>query len=292
MTFDRHARRKLFSHGVTVLTGLSVVAVLFPLASIVYTAAVKGGWVLADLRFFTAIPPNGCSQISCDTVGIGPDIQGTLLVVGIAAGISVALGVAAAIFASEYRGRGLGRAISFTADILTGVPSIIAGVFVWTLFVAYDPTYTHSLLSGSLALAVIMVPIIVRTTEEALRTVPSTIREAALALGIPKWKTTLRIVVITALPGVLTGVLLSVMRAAGEAAPLLFTLIGSNFYSQGVQYPAAALPLLIYSFAESPYSNQQSVAWGATLFLIVLILAVNVGARFVIQRMVRRQSGG
>lgn len=291
MKFDRHARRKFLSHSIAVVTGLCVIAVLFPLVSIIYTAAIRGGGVLFQAGFLTAVPPNACSAIQCRTVGIGPDIEGTFILVGIASLIAVPVGVLAAVFASEYRSRGVGRAISFTADVLTGTPSIIMGAFIFGYFVLFDPTIVYSAITGGLALSAIMIPIVTRTAEEALRTVPDSTREAALALGISKWKATLRITLITALPGVATGVLLAVMRAAGEAAPLLFTALGSNLYFQGFNQPTAALPLLIYNFALSPYSNQEKVAWGATLFLLVAILLANVGTRYMIHRLNRQMAG-
>ena len=291
MSFDRHARRKLFSHAIAVLSGLAVIAVLYPLVSIVYEAFALGGGVLFQSGFLTSLPPQACSALSCKTVGIGPAIQGTLIVVGMAAGISVPIGVLAAIFASEYRARGVGRVISFTADVLTGVPSIICGAFVYGYFVLYNPTIAYSYYSGSLALSAIMIPIIVRTTEEALRVVPNSTREAALALGISKWKATLRIVLVAAIPGVATGVLLAVMRAAGEAAPLIFTLFGSQFWFNGFNQPGAALPLVIYYYALSGYPNLVKVAWGAVLFLLVLILIVNVVSRMLIHRMRVRMGG-
>jgi len=277
------------------LCGASVLVVLYPLLDIVYTAFIQGGGVLFQAGFLTDTQPPPCSAISCNTVGIGPDIEGTLIMVGLASLIAVPLGTFAAIFASEYKGRGLGRAISFTADVLTGMPSIIVGAFVYTYFVLYAPTIElspqviiPSAIAGALALAIIMLPIIVRTTEEALRIVPNSIREAALALGIPKWKSTLRIVFVTSLPGALTGILLAVMRAAGEAAPILFTAAGSPYYAQNLNQPTAALPLLIYTFALSPSSNWLKVAWGATLFLLIMVLTANIIARLMIHRMAVR----
>ncbi|MGD1098829.1 MAG: phosphate ABC transporter permease PstA [Thermoplasmata archaeon] len=289
--FDRYARRKLLSQIIAVLTGLCVLAVLYPLVSIVYESFLQGGAVLFQAQFLTSEAPNACSAISCKTVGIGPAVQGTLIVVGLAAAISVPVGILAAIFASEYRARGLGRAVSFIADVLTGVPSIIMGAFIYGYFVIYYPQIALSFYTGALALSAIMIPIVVRTTEEALRVVPNSIREAALALGISKWKATLRIVLVASLPGVATGVLLAVMRAAGEAAPLLFTLGYSTLWFQGFNHPGANLPILIYTFALSPYSNQVKVAWGATLFLLILILVVNVISRLAIHRMRVRMGG-
>jgi phosphate transport system permease protein len=289
--FDRYARRKLLSRIIAVLTGLCVIAVLYPLVSIVYESFALGGAVLFQAQFLTTQAPNGCSVIACQTVGIGPAVQGTLIVVGLAAGISVPVGVLAAIFASEYRVRGLGRAVSFTADVLTGVPSIIMGAFIYGYFVIYDPQIALSFYTGALALSAIMIPIVVRTTEEALRVVPNSVREAAMALGISKWKATLRIVLVASLPGVATGVLLAVMRAAGEAAPLLFTLGYSTLWFTSLSHPGANLPILIYTFALSEYSNQVKVAWGATLFLLILILVVNVVSRLMIHRMRVRMGG-
>jgi phosphate transport system permease protein len=290
--FDRHTRRKLLSHTVAVLSGLTVIAVLYPLVSIVYEAVIRGGGVLFQWTFLTAKPPNACDVVSCSTVGIGPAIQGSLLVVAIASLIAVPVGLMAAILASEYRTRGFGRAVSFTADVLTGVPSIIMGAFVWGYFVLYDPSIAESVIAGGIALSAIMTPIVARTTEEALRTVPNAMREAAIALGISKWKMTLRIVLIAALPGIATGVLLAVMRAMGEAAPLLLTLGYTTNYNHSLLQPAAALPVLIYTFAESNYSNQQEVAWGATLFLLMFILAANILSRYMIHRLSQRMSGG
>jgi len=223
---------------------------------------------------------------------VGSAIQGTLILVGLATAISVPVGLGAAIYAVEFRSRFLGLAISFTADVLTGVPSIIAGVFIYAYFVIYDPSIVFSTITGALALSVIMIPIVTRTCEEALHTVPHAVREAALALGISRWRTTLQIVVTTALPAIVTGILLSVMRASGEAAPLLFTAFGSRLGFQGFNNPINALPLLIYNFAESPYHNWIDLAWGAALILIILILITSVISRLVVQRMVHRMQGG
>ncbi len=289
--FDRVGRRKLLSHAITVLSGLAVVVILYPLVSIVYTAVRQGGLLLLDPRFYTGLEPLPCSVYQCHTYGIGPAIEGTVVMVGLATLASTLIGVSAAIFASEYRTGLLGRAISFTADVLTGAPSILMGVFIYSYFVLYDPNLAFSALTGTLALTALMLPIVVRTTEEALRTVPNALREAALALGIPKWRATTRIVVATAFPGVLTGILLAAMRAAGDAAPLLYTAFGSRLYATGLDHPISALPLLIYNFALSGQSNEVQVAWGATVFLIIFVLAANILSRWSIARMVRRMGG-
>jgi len=214
--------------------------------------------------------------------------------VGIAALISVPIGVLAAIFASEYRTRGIGRVVSFTADVLSGVPSILMGAFIYGYLVLVNPSLIETAYTGGVALAAIMIPIVTRTTEEALRTVPNSTREAAIALGISKWKMTLRIVLTSALPGVVTGVLLGVMRAAGEAAPLIVTVGFSNLPINSVSTlngPAGSLPVLIYLFAQSPYSNWLSLAWGAVLFLLIAVLIVNVLSRYMIHRLSAKMAG-
>jgi phosphate transport system permease protein len=290
MKLDYVSRRKIFNWIMAILGGLCVVAVLVPLASILYQAFKLGGSVLS-FSFLVSLPPDPCTVQSCEIGGIGPAIQGTLILIGMAGAISIGVGVTAAMFASEYGGR-IGGAISFTADVLTGIPSIMAGVVIYSLFLIYEPAIVFSFYTGALALSIVMIPIVTRTCEEALRTVPRSMREASLALGISKWRSTLQIVFVTALPGVITGALLSVMRGAGEAAPLLFTLFGSYVWFNGLNRPGAALPLLIYNYAIEPYSNWVADAWGAVLVLILIVLITSIASRLMIQRMVRRMSGG
>jgi len=294
MRFDRKARRKTFSLAMTVLSGIAILIIFVPLAAVIYEAADLGG---ADLSvgFFTQPLPLPCTPhlgVTCPKGGIAPAIQGTLILVGLASLLAVPLGVAAAIFAVEYGGeRRLARIIGLVADVMSGVPSIVVGVFIYSVVLFYDPTIVYSTVSGSLALAVIMTPIVTRTSEEALRTVPNSVREAALALGISRWKTSLRIVLVTALPGVLTGILLAVARAAGEAAPLLLTDSGSFRGFLGFNQQVANLPIVIFEFAASPYQNWIALAWGAALVLIIMILAINILSRWVLDRMARRMGG-
>lgn len=291
MKFDRATRRKLFSHGMTVLTGLSVVAILVPLAAIIYYCITLGGPVF-NLDLFVKGTPPPCTTGACQQGGINWGIQGTLILVGIASLVSVPFGVGAAIFAVEYGGqRPLARTIGAAADVLAGVPTIVVGVFIYLVILAYDPLIAQSAISGGLALSIIMLPIITRTTEEALRAVPNSVREAALALGISRWKTSVRIVLVNALPGVLTGFLLAFARAMGEAAPLLIT-DGLGFFGfRGLTSPVAAVPLQMFLFSFSPYKNYISLAWGAALFLLMLILGLSIVSRFVLNRMVRRMRG-
>lgn len=188
--------------------------------------------------------------------------------------------------------RASARIVGLVADVLSGVPSIVAGAFIYALILIYEPTIVFSTLSGSLALSVLMIPIVARTCEEALRTVPNSVREAALALGISRWKTTLRIVLVSALPGIVTGVLLAIARAAGEAAPLLITIgNGCAHPLQGITAEGCALPLWIFYGATNPYQNWANLAWAAALLLLVLILALSIVSRLTLNRLSRRMRG-
>lgn len=290
MKFDRAMRRKLFSHGMTVLTGATVVVVLIPLFAIIYETVVLGGGVFS-LGFLTQNIPAPCSPhpgVTCSTEGVGSAIQGSAYLLLLASLFAVPVGLGAALFAVEYGGeRPFARVISMAADVLSGVPSIVAGMFIYALLIYFDPLIVFSVYSGSLALAVIMLPIVMRTSEEALRTVPHSVREASLALGISRWKTSVRIVLIGALPGVLTGILLSVARAAGEAAPLLLLDNGSLHGCTSVNSVCQSLPLTIYLGATSPSANWVAIAWGAALILIILVLGLSIVSRLVLNRMAR-----
>jgi phosphate transport system permease protein len=296
MMFDHHARRRILSHSMTVLSGLAIVVVLVPLGAVIYEAVVEGSAAFS-VMFFTEGPALPCTPlpgVTCPLGGVSVPFEGTLILIGLASLVAVPIGIAAAVFTVEYgRDRPIARVISTTADVLSGVPSILAGVFVYTLWLQYDRALAFSTLSGSLALSVLMIPVVVRTCEEALRTVPESVREAALALGISRWKISVRIVLVTSLPGVITGALLSVARAAGEAAPLLFTLGNGCLHPlQGVDTQGCALPLWIFLGATSPYQNWIELAWGAALLLILIILAISLTSRFVLDRLVRRVRGG
>ena len=294
MRFDRLGRRKAFSLGMTVLTGVAVLIILIPLGAVIYQAASFGAAVISP-GFFVEEPPIPCTPVNgivCAPGGIGPAIQGTLILIALASAVAIPIGVLAAIYIVEFgRQRPIAQVISSAADVMSGVPSIVAGVFIYALFVTYYPRIVFSAISGSLALAFLMIPIVTRTSEEALRTVPNSVREAALALGISKWKISLRIVLVATLPGVLTGALLAVARAAGEAAPLLLTAFGNPRFAQGLDQPIDAMPILIFQFATSPYHNWQALAWGAALILILLVLLLSVISRAVLARISRRMGG-
>ncbi|MFI5347407.1 MAG: phosphate ABC transporter permease PstA [Elusimicrobiota bacterium] len=210
--------------------------------------------------------------------GIANSIVGSAKVVGLAGAMGIPVGVLGGVYLSEYGGRSrFAFSVRYAADVLNGVPSIVIGLFAYALIVM--PMKRFSALSGSVALAVIMVPIVLRNTEEFLRLVPGTIREAGLALGIPRWKVTLFVMLPTAGRGILTGALLALSRVAGETAPLVFTAFGNRFWDQGWLNPIATLPHTLYTYAISPYEDWHKQAWSAALILMLFVLAVNVTAR-------------
>lgn len=209
--------------------------------------------------------------------GIANAILGSAQVVGVAALIGVPVGVLGGVYLAEYgRGR-YAFAVRYAADVLNGVPSIVIGLFAYALIV--KPMKQFSALSGAVALAFIMVPVVLRNTEEFLRLVPDTLREAALALGLPRWKVVLRVVLPTAGRGILTGALLAVARVSGETAPLIFTAFGNRFWGKGLLQPVATLPHTIFTYAIAPYEDWHKQAWAAALILMTFVLAVNAAAR-------------
>jgi phosphate transport system permease protein len=264
-------RRIVSNFMVGLMIGAVVVAVL-PLLFILGDLLVKGAGSLS-WSFFTRLPaPAG--EIGG---GVANAIVGTLIIVGVASLIGVPVGIGAGIFCAEYSGLRLAWLTRFVADVLNGVPSIVVGVFAWTWIVARQKHF--SALAGSVALAMLMVPMVLRTTEEMIKLVPRSLREAALALGYPRWRTTLEIVVRTTLPGIVTGSLLAAARIAGETAPLLFTALGSQFFTTDVNQPMAALPLTVFTYATGPYEEWHRFAWAAALALILIVLALSVLAR-------------
>lgn len=218
--------------------------------------------------------------------GVAPAIIGTLLMLAVAALIGVPIGLGTAIYLAEY-GRGqLAAAVSYTIDLLAGVPSIVVGVFVWAVVVR-NVFGSFSGLAGSIALALIMIPIVTRTVEEMLRLVPDTYREAALGLGVSRAKTILFVVIPTAKGGIVTGIILATARAGGETAPLVLTALGNQFFNWDLLQPMAALPLQIYSYASSPYADWHTKAWGSALVLIIVI-----GILSLLTRLATRQRSG
>ena len=214
--------------------------------------------------------------------GIGNAITGTLVLLGLSSVIGLPLGIAAGVYLAEYGDGWFGHIVRFVADTLTGVPSIVVGVFVYTLIVI--PQKHFSALAGGVALALIMIPIVTRTTEEMIRLVPTSLREGALALGAPHWRVTLGVVLPAASSGIATGAMLAIARVSGETAPLLFTAFGSRFFNWYLDQPIASLTVQIYNYAISPYDEWHAQAWAATLVLMTLILVINVSVRVLTRR--------
>ena len=271
----RLARRLIGSTMTGVTYGAAVLAIL-PLAAILAMLLVKGAGSI-DWNFFTksAVPVGEAGG------GFAHAIVGTLIIVGLACAVGVPIGVATGIFLAEFGGARLGFAVRFVADVLNGVPSIVIGIFAWTWLV--KPMGHFSALAGGVALGMILVPILARTTEEMVRLVPNSLREAALALGYPRWRTSLQVVVRSAAAGIVTGCLVAIARVAGETAPLLFTALGNQFFSTRLSGAMAALPLQIYVYAVGPYDEWHRQAWAGALVLIVLVLALSLIARAVVR---------
>ncbi|MSR01300.1 MAG: phosphate ABC transporter permease PstA [Gemmatimonadetes bacterium] len=257
------------------MVGLLMAAVLVavtPLVMILGTLIIRGAGSL-NLDFFTQTPaPAGETG-----GGVAHAIVGTLMMVGMAGLIGLPIGIGAGIYSAEYPKTKLATTARFVADVMNGTPSIVVGVFVWTLIVARVKHFSG--FAGSVAMAIIMIPMVLRTTEEMIKLVPHSLREAALALGYPRWRTSLSIVVRTCLPGIVTGSLLAVARVAGETAPLLFTALGSQFMSRDLSQPIAALPLTVFTYATGPYDDWHRIAWATALVLILVVLVLSILAR-------------
>lgn len=275
----RHGWRKAKSALVSGLCFVCNLLVIAPLGLVLGYLVVKGAASL-NLNFFTKLPvPAG--ELGG---GIANAIVGTFILMGIAILVGVPVGVFGAIYLSEYSKPRLAWSVRFAADILNGVPSIVWGIVAYSLLVLpHGSPFSlghFSAYAGGVALGFIMIPLILRTTEEVLKLVPNGYREAALALGIVRWRIVMQIIVKTAFKGILTGVLLAVARVAGETAPLLFTALGNNRWAHNLSEPISALPLQIFNFAISPYDDWHRQAWAAALLLLVLVLVLNSALRF------------
>ena len=277
--------RALTDKIMSVLIVAAVVIAVGALVTIVADIIIKGLPVLS-LSFLTHIPhPTGIPG-----GGIGPDLQGTFLMVGLATLISVPIGVGAGVFFSEWPESRLSLVSSFTNDVLAEFPSMVIGIFVYIIIVL--PMKSFSGYAGAVALAIIMIPIVARTTEESLKIVPRTLREASIALGVSRSTTVLRIVMATGRAGLVTGILLAVARAAGESAPLLVTSLGFEYYAKSMSGPIGAVPLLIYEYGISPYKDWQADAWGAALVLVAAMLVLNLAIKLGIRRGAKGQDAG
>ncbi|HEX9395042.1 MAG TPA: phosphate ABC transporter permease PstA [Gemmatimonadales bacterium] len=269
----RRVRRRVTSGlmtGVVItLAGLAVLPLL-----LIFGYLVAKGASSINLDFFLKTPvPAGQTG-----GGVAHAIVGSAIVVGLASLIGLPIGIGAGVFLAEYGAGRLGWLVRFVADVMNGTPSIIIGIFAWAFMV--KPMGYFSALAGAVALAVILVPLIARTTEEMIRLVPHSLREAALALGYPRWRTSLGVVVRTALTGIVTGALVGVARVAGETAPLLFTALGNLNFSVSLTQPIQALPLQIYVYAQGPFEEWHRLAWAAALVLMALVLVLALLARW------------
>jgi len=272
------ARRRWTSNLVGLLAVLATAIVVLPLFAILIYL-LKQGVSALNWNFFTKIP----APVGETGGGMSNAIVGSGVLLALASVIGVPLGIGAGIFLAEYGGKSrLGNLVRFTADVLNGVPSIVMGISIYALIVL--PQKHFSALAGGVVLGVMMVPTVTRTTEEMLRMVPHAIREAALGLGVPQWRSTLTITLRTASAGIVTGCMLAFARVAGETAPLLFTAFGNSFSSTSLNEPIAALPLQIFVYAVSPYDEWHRLAWAGALVLIVLIIAAVGLVRFVVSR--------
>jgi phosphate transport system permease protein len=270
--------RQMSDYAATGLAILSTVLVVAPLVAIFLYLIYKGASSL-NLDFFTKTP----KPVGEPGGGMANAIFGSGVLLAIGSVVGVPIGIAGGIFLAEFgRGSRMANAVRFTADVLNGVPSIVMGIAVYSLIVL--PQKHFSALSGGVALGIMMIPTITRTTEEMLLMVPNSIREAALGLGLPNWRSVLSITLRTASPGVITGCMLAFARVAGETAPLLFTAFGNQFWSANLNQPIAALPLQIFVYAISPYDEWHRLAWAGALVLIVLIVVSVALVRYVTSR--------
>lgn len=274
----KYKRRIITNKLVTILTIISVVVAVIPLGSILIEV-IKNGSEAISIEFLTQKP----GALGSGKGGIGPAIQGTLIVIGLSSALSVPVGMLTGIYLSEYsKNNRFSTVVRFVNDVLTGLPSIVIGIVGYVTLVLTVGSY--SVIAGAFSLSIIMIPIIVRVTEETLKLVPNSLREAGYSLGLSKTKITLNIVLSTAKSGVLTGIVLAISRIAGETAPLIMTILGTSLFFSSFTGPVDALPLRIWRLASQPYESAHSFGWGAALILIVIVLFLGVGLRVLIRK--------
>jgi len=273
---DYHRFRFVKDYFMRILIYLALISALIPLFSILYEVFVRGASTI-NMDFFIKPTPT-VGEVGG---GVANAIQGTLITIGLASLIGVPIGLMSGIFLSEYSESKLSMVIRFLHDVLNGIPSIVIGVFAYTLITR---SIGFSVTAAAFALAVIMIPIVTRTTEEALKLVPMSIREAAIALGIPRWKVTMTIALSSAKKTIVTGILLSIARIAGESAPVLVTMGFWRWWFSWLNRPVANLALNVFIFAMSPFKNWVTLAWGSALILILMILIISVAARTLLMK--------
>ncbi|MEI8345674.1 MAG: phosphate ABC transporter permease PstA [Candidatus Omnitrophota bacterium] len=273
----KRLKRRIVDGAMSTVLCVCAVMVLVPLFSILFHL-ISQGITAINLDFLTKLPravgePGG---------GMANAIVGTIILLGIASLIGVPIGLGTGIYLSEYATARFARVVRFVTDVMNGIPSIVYGIFAYTLCVL--PMKSFSAMAGGFALGIMMIPIVTRTTEDFVRMVPQSLREAALALGAPKWRMILDIVVSSARAGIVTGIMVSLARVAGETAPLLFTAFGNRHWTRGFHEPIAALPLQIFAYAISPFDDWHRQAWAGALVLIFLVFAVNLAANYFVWR--------
>lgn len=273
----RDFRRKQANRFFIFLLGIAAFVAIIPLVC-VFVYVIQQGHGALTWKFFTSLP----APVGETGGGMGNAILGTLVLVGMAALVGVPIGISCGVYLSEYGYGKIASSLRFTIDLLASVPSIIVGLFAYAVVVI--PMGHFSAFAGAFALAVIMIPTIARSTEELLKLVPVHIREAGLALGIPRWKVILRVVLRGSLGGIMTGVMLSVARAAGETAPLLFTALNSQYWPKSLNQPISSLPVQIYTYAISPYDEWHQQAWAGALLLVGFVFVMNLMMRLVLRR--------
>lgn len=272
MKATNYRRRKITNGMMLTLCGFATLLAIVPLLWILTYVAQEGGRFLS-VQFFTELP----TPVGIPGGGIANSILGSAIVVGIATLIAVPISIIAAMYSAEYPNTPLGIGVRFGTDVLSGIPSIVMGIFAYTIIVL--PQKHFSALSGGVALAIIMMPIVLRSTEEMLKLVPRNLREGSLALGASEWKTMVQVMLPAAINGLVTGIMLGIARVAGEAAPMIFTAFGNPFLSADLEQPIATLPHSIFVYAISPYKDWHDKAWTTALVLIILVLGLNVMAR-------------
>ncbi len=263
--------KNAFMVGLSILSALIVIAPLF----VIFFYTLRQGIDSLNLDFFIHMP----KPVGETGGGMANAIVGSFILVGLAAVIGLPIGIIAGVYLAEFGKNAFGASVRFLSDVLSGVPSIVIGIVAYIIVVV--PMKHFSAFAGSVALAILMIPTVTRTTEEMIRLVPHSLREASLALGVPSWKTTLRIILPSATKGITTGILLAIARAAGETAPLLFTALGNRFWSTDLGQPMASLTVFIYDYAKAPYTDWNRQAWAAAFVLICIVFLVNIIFRFV-----------
>ncbi len=272
----RDRRRRTTSTVMLAMTGVAALLTVLPLVLILWHL-LRAGITAMNGDFFTEIP----APVGEPGGGVGNGILGTAILVGLGAVIGLPVAIGAGLFLAEAEGSRAANAVRFITDVMNGIPSIVIGIFVWAWVVVSMGHF--SALAGGVALAIMLIPMVTRTTEEMVRLVPRELRDGGLALGFTRWRTTLGIVLPAARSGILTGVLVALARIAGETAPLLFTALGNPFWGWNLNEPIAALPVQIFQYAISPYEEWHRLAWAASLLLIALVLGVSLAARLLIR---------